>query len=91
MPALEADALATGLADPSMDAVMLFGVIPFPTLPLGPRLPEMHRILRPRGFLPVWLFPSELWVPQSIARSGLFEQVSKRNGAYNDRRCEARI
>ena len=88
--ALEGDALATGLDDASMDAVMLFGVIPFPTLPLDRLLPEVHRILRPRGILAVWLFPSALWVPRSIARSGLFEQVSKRNGVYNYRRCAAR-
>jgi demethylmenaquinone methyltransferase/2-methoxy-6-polyprenyl-1,4-benzoquinol methylase len=83
------DALDTGLDTASMDSVLLFGVIPFPLLPLNRLLPEMHRILKPGGTLAVWLFPPvfRLWVPKSILRSGLFEFTGKRNGVYNYKRC----
>jgi demethylmenaquinone methyltransferase/2-methoxy-6-polyprenyl-1,4-benzoquinol methylase len=81
------DALDTGLDSASIDAVLLFGVIPFPSLPLSRLLPEMHRILKPEGNLAVWLFPVSGWVPKSILKSGLFTYVSKRNGVYNYRRC----
>ena len=60
---MQGDALDTGLDATSKDAVMLFGVIPFPSLPLNRLLPEMHRILKPEGILAVWLFPTELGVP----------------------------
>lgn len=86
---MEGDALVTGLETASMDAVMLFGVIPFPALPLNRLLPEMHRILKPEGILAVWLFPTDVGVPRAILRSGLFQDVSKRNGVYNYRRCQA--
>ena len=83
------DALDTGLDTTSMDKVLLFGVIPFPLLPLNRLLPEMHRVLKPEGSLAVWLFPPvvHFWVPKSILGSGLFEFTSKRNGVYNYRRC----
>ena len=48
---IEGDALETDLDSGSMDAVMLFGVIPFPSLPLNRLLPEIHRILKPEGIL----------------------------------------
>ena len=85
---VEGDALDTGLDSSSFDAVILFGVIPFPALPLGRLLPEMHRILIPEGVLAVWLFPPlvHLWVPKAIVRSGLFNFVRKRNGVLNYRR-----
>lgn len=81
------DALDTGLDDASIDMVLLFGVIPFPSLPLNRLLPEMHRVLKPEGSLAVWLFPSSAGVPKSILRSGLFTYISKRNGVYNYKRC----
>jgi demethylmenaquinone methyltransferase/2-methoxy-6-polyprenyl-1,4-benzoquinol methylase len=80
------DALDTGLDAASIDMVLLFGVIPFPSLPLNRVLPEMHRVIRPKGSLAVWLFPVAGWVPKSILQSGLFTYVSKRNGVYNYRR-----
>jgi len=43
------DALDTGLDAVSIDKVLLFGVIPFPFLPLNRLLPEMHRIIKPEG------------------------------------------
>ena len=81
------DGLTTGLDDASMDAVLLFGVIPFPTLPLNRLLPEMHRVLKPEGTLAVWLFPIAGLMPKLIEQSGLFSHISKRNGVYNYRPC----
>ena len=81
------DALDTGLDAVSIDKVLLFGVIPFPFLPLNRLLPEMHRIIKPEGRLAVWLFPVSGWVPKWILQSGLFAYVSKLNGVYNYRRC----
>ena len=80
------DALNTELDAASIDKVLLFGVLPFPFLPLNRLLPEMHRILKTEGTLAVWLFPVSGWVPRSILQSGLFSFVSKRNGVYNYRR-----
>jgi len=80
------DALDTGLDAASIDKVLLFGVIPFPSLPLNRLLPEMHRILKPEGSLAVWLFPVSGWVPKSILQSGLFRYAGKRNGVYIYRR-----
>ncbi len=84
---IKRDALDTGLAAASIDMVLLFGVIPFPSLPLNRLLPEMHRVLKPEGILAVWLFPISFGVPKSILRSGLFTYISKRNGVYNYKRC----
>ena len=81
------DALDTGLDAAIIDMVLLFGVIPFPSLPLNRLLPEMHRVLKPEGSLAVWLFPVPGWVPKSILQSRLFTYASKRNGVYNYRRC----
>ena len=82
------NALDTGLEAASIDRILLFGVLPFPTLPLNRLLPEMHRVLKPEGTLAVWLFPPwvHFWIPKSIIKSGLFAYISKRNGVYNYRR-----
>jgi demethylmenaquinone methyltransferase/2-methoxy-6-polyprenyl-1,4-benzoquinol methylase len=66
-----------------MDAVLLFGVIPAPMLPLDRLLPEMVRILKPGGVMAVWP-PS--WVSRSILNSGLFTLLPKRNGVSNFKR-----
>ncbi len=68
--AVKRDALDTGLETASIDTVLLFGVIPFPALPLSRLLPEMHRVLKTEGRLAVWLFPISGWAPNSILRSG---------------------
>ena len=81
------DALNTGLGVASIDTALLFGVLPWPALPLNLLLPEMHRVLKPEGRLAVWMFPVSGWVPKSIVRSGLFTYISKKNGVYNYRRC----
>jgi len=83
------DALDTRLDTASIDKVLLFGVIPFPLLPLNRLLPEMHRVLKPEGTLAVWLFPPRVhfWVPKVILQSGLFTYINKQNGVLNYRRC----
>jgi demethylmenaquinone methyltransferase/2-methoxy-6-polyprenyl-1,4-benzoquinol methylase len=80
---IKRDALNTGLDGESIDKILLFGVIPFPSLPLNQLLPEMYRILKPDGTLAVWLFPISFGVPKSIIRSGLFRYIKKQNGVYN--------
>ncbi|MCP4071422.1 MAG: class I SAM-dependent methyltransferase [Hyphomicrobiales bacterium] len=80
---LKRDALNTGLEDNSVDLVLLFGVVPFPTLPLSKLLPEMHRILKTDGTLAVWLFPTTFGVPTAILKSGLFSEIGKKNGVYS--------
>ena len=83
---VKGDAMDTGLAAECMDAVMLFGVIPSPMVPLNRLLPEMHRVLKPKGKLAVWP-PIPVWLPRSILRFGLFAYAGKRNGVYNFMRC----
>lgn len=80
------DALNTGLECASVDLVLLFGVVPFPTLPLDELLPEMYRVLKARGTLAVWLFPTTAGVPRSIIQSGLFTNLAKKNGVYTYKR-----
>ncbi len=86
---VQRDALDTRLETASIDKALLFGVIPFPLLPLDRLLPEMHRVLQSEGTLAVWLFPPvvHFWVPKSILQSGLFTYINKRNGVYNYKRC----
>lgn len=79
---IQRDALNTQLEAASIDLVLLFGVVPFPTLPLGRLLPEMHRVLKADGTLAVWLFPTTAGVPSAIVRSGLFTEIAKKNGVY---------
>ena len=81
---VQGDALDTKLEAQSLDAVLLFGVIPAPMFPLDQLLPEMHRILKPEGALAVWP-PVPVWLPRSILRSGLFMYGCKRNGVFNFR------
>ena len=78
------DALKSGLDAASIDRVLLFGVLPFPSVPLNRLLPEMHRILKPKGSLAAWMLPIAGWVPSSIRRSELFSYLHKRNGVYVD-------
>lgn len=77
---VQGDALNTKLGNQSIDAVLLFGVIPAPMLPLDNLLPEVRRILHPSGVLAVW--PST-WMRRSITKSGFFTFSSKRNGVLN--------
>jgi ubiquinone/menaquinone biosynthesis C-methylase UbiE len=83
---IQCDALEAGLKSGPFHAVLLFGVIPAPMLPLGRLLPELHRLLRSEGELAVWP-PIPGWLPKSILRSGLFTLSSKRKSVYNFRPC----
>jgi ubiquinone/menaquinone biosynthesis C-methylase UbiE len=80
---MQGDAMNTMLDPDRFDAVLIFGVIPAPMLPLNRLLPEMHRILKPGGILAVWP-PS--WTHPEILRSGLFTYLCKRNSVVNYRR-----
>ena len=82
------DALATGLQAESVDVVLLYGVLPFPTLPLDRLLPEMRRVLKPGGTLAVWLFPTTCGVPRRILRSGLFTDRGRKEGVFRYQRSE---
>jgi ubiquinone/menaquinone biosynthesis C-methylase UbiE len=83
---VKGDALNTMLGAESLDAVMVFGVIPAPMLPTNLLMPEIYRILKPGGMLAVWP-PS--WTHQEILRTGLFAFSNKRNGVFNYRRSQA--
>ena len=85
---LQRDALDTRLDPASVDLVLLFGVLPYPTLPLDKLLPEMHRVMTEDGILAVWMFPISFSVPDAISRSGLFAKLGMKNGVYTFRRCE---
>ena len=84
---MKRNALDTGLQSQEIDLVLLFGVIPYPSLPLKKLLPEMHRVLKSDGRMAVWQFPVPGWVPRSITRSGLFTFIGKKNGVYNYKPC----
>lgn len=77
------DALNTQLETASVDLVLLFGVVPYPSLPLKYLLPEMHRVLKADGILALWLFPTTAGVPTAVRRSGLFDNESKKNCVYS--------
>jgi demethylmenaquinone methyltransferase/2-methoxy-6-polyprenyl-1,4-benzoquinol methylase len=77
------DALNMQLASESMDAILLFGVIPAPMLPMNKLLPEMHRILKPGGKMSVW---PPIGVHKSIHKSQLFSFSGKRNNVLTYRR-----
>lgn len=76
------DALITELEGGSVELVLLFGVVPFPNLPMEKFLPEMHRVLNSQGTMAVWLFPTTAGVPTSIIRSGLFSKLVRKNDVY---------
>lgn len=85
---IQRDALNTRLETASIDKVLLFGVIPFPLLPLNKLLPEMHRILKSDATMSVWLFPPFVhsWVPETILQTNLFDLINKKNRVYNYKR-----
>lgn len=77
----KANACNSGIPSGTMDRVLLFGVIPSPTLPLSRLLSEMRRVLKPSGALAVWTaMPG--WSPHSIVQSGLFVYVGKTNNVH---------
>jgi ubiquinone/menaquinone biosynthesis C-methylase UbiE len=82
---VKGDALNTQLEAESMDAIMIFGVIPAPMIPMDKLLIEMYRILKPGGTMAVWP-PIPGFLPKSILQSELFTYIRKRNGVHNFRR-----
>lgn len=82
---MQKNALYTGLETESIDMVLLFGVIPFPLLPLDKLLPEMYRVLKPGATMSVWLFPPLVhnWVLKTITQSNLFKQTSAQKNVFN--------
>jgi ubiquinone/menaquinone biosynthesis C-methylase UbiE len=85
-----ANATDCQLGDESVDLVLLFGVIPSPTLPLHKLLPEMHRVLRREGGLAVWTaFPC--WSPAKLTQHGLFTYVGQEHGVHKCRKNGHRI
>ena len=82
---IQRDALNTGLEAESIDKVLMFGVIPFPLLPLDKLLPEMHRVLKTDATMAVWLFPPLLhsWVSKAILQSNLFSYINSQKSVYN--------
>jgi ubiquinone/menaquinone biosynthesis C-methylase UbiE len=85
---IKGDAAATGLDAGSIDTILLFGVIPAPTLPLARLLPELHRVLKAKGTLAVWP-PIPVYLPQSVLGSGLFAYAGRRSGVHNFRAVDA--
>jgi ubiquinone/menaquinone biosynthesis C-methylase UbiE len=82
---IKSDATHCGLADDSIDLVLLYGVVPSPTLPLDRLLPEMHRVLKSEGMLAVWTaFPC--WSPSSLTEHGLFAYIGKEKGVHTFKR-----
>ena len=78
---IKTDAREVGLASGIVDLVLLFGVVPSPTLPLDRLLPEMARLLKSEGTLAVWTaFP--WWSPRVLTRGGLFARAGKESGVH---------
>lgn len=88
---IQQDVLTAGLETASVDKVLLFGVVPFPTLPLKRLLPEMHRVLTKGGTMALWQFPTPAGVPMAIVKSGLFAELGRENKVYNYRRSESAV
>ena len=82
---IEADALNTELDAGKFDIVLLFGVIPSPTMPYPKLFAEMHRVLKDDGILAVWP-PIPKFLPGVVTQSGLFEAIEKRNSVWSFRK-----
>jgi demethylmenaquinone methyltransferase/2-methoxy-6-polyprenyl-1,4-benzoquinol methylase len=77
----KSDALRTGMNGETFDLILIFGVVPSPSVPLDRLLREMHRLLRPEGRMALWT-ALPFWSPVSVTKSGLFEHVERRNGVH---------
>ena len=84
---LQRDALSTRFDATRFDALLLFGVLPSPWLPLPSLLSELKRVLKAGGTLAVW--PSIPGLSRSIVQSGLFSWAGKHNGVLNFIRLES--
>jgi ubiquinone/menaquinone biosynthesis C-methylase UbiE len=77
----QADACETALPSDSFDLILLFGILPSPTLPLDRLVPEMHRLLKSKGALAVWT-AIPFWSPKSLARGGFFSYLGRKDGVH---------
>jgi len=76
-----AEAEDTGLPAGFFDLVLLYGVIPSPTISMERLCTEIHRLLKPGGYLAVWtLIP--FWSPQSVTQFGGFNDVGQVDGVH---------
>jgi ubiquinone/menaquinone biosynthesis C-methylase UbiE len=82
---IKCDATRCGLASGLIDLVLLYGVIPSPTLPLELLLPEMHRLLKSKGRLAVWT-ALPWWSPAVLTKNRLFAYIGKEKGVHTFRR-----
>lgn len=82
---IKSDATRCGLASGLINLVLLYGVIPSPTLPLDRLLPEMHRLLKSKGRLAVWT-ALPWWSPAVLTKNGLFAYIGKEKGVHSFRR-----
>jgi SAM-dependent methyltransferase len=80
------DALRTSFPPRMFDAVLLFGVIPAPMLPVGAIVREMCRVLKPDGRLAVWPHVP-FWLPRSVLRTGGLRFTGRRRGVDTFDRC----
>lgn len=78
---LKNSVLKTDFESNRFDTIVLFGVIPAPMLSLQEVLTEIHRVLKSDGILLIW--PSFIWLPGSIIKSGLFTYLGKKAKVYN--------
>lgn len=76
-----ADACETDLPGDSFDLILLFGILPSPTLPLNRLLPEMYRLLKLDGTLAVWTAVPG-WSPRSLTKNGLFAYLEKKDRVH---------
>ena len=83
---IRGDAIAAGLDSGCIDLILLFGVIPSPTLPLDQLLPEMYRLLRSEGTLAVWT-AIPWWSPASLTRDAPFVHVGTMSGVHSFRKA----
>jgi len=81
----KANAVNTELSSNSVDLILLFGVIPSPTLPLSQLLPEMYRLLKEKGTMAVWT-TIPFYLVKSITKGRQFSYVGKKSGVYNFRK-----
>lgn len=76
-----ADAADTGLADESVDEVLLFSVLPH--LPLNTVLPELDRVLKDDGIIAVRGIKA-----MSLAQGGFFAFVGRKRSVYLFRKAQ---
>ena len=75
------DALNSSFEDSVFDAVLLYGVIPSPVIPVEDISKEIFRLLKPGGIYAVWT-KVPFWSPKVIQKSGYFINMEKVRGIF---------